>query len=73
MGKARIIERTRPDGVKSYAIQQRHFIFRWWWVDAWVNSIYGTMITSSFNSLKEAKKNLPFFDGTKVKEKVIKH
>lgn len=56
MKKARIIERTAPDGNKKYVIQQKHFLFRWWWVDAWLNF--------PFRSLEEAEKNLCWFDGT---------
>ena len=69
--KTRIIERTNVDGRKSWVIQQKHFLFRWWWVDAWINSSSGASCTDSFSTLEEAKKNLCYFDGTKVKEKVI--
>jgi len=68
--KTRIIERTNVDGRKSYVIQQKHFLFRWWWVDAWINSSSASCI-DSFSSLEEAKKNLCYFDNTKVKEKVV--
>lgn len=67
--KARIIETTLPNGGKSYTIQQRHFLFFWWWVPAWVNSI--PSIQDTFNSLEEANKNLCFFDGTKIKQKIV--
>lgn len=33
----RILE--TEDGM--FFIQQRHFIFRWWWVEPWVNMIGG--------------------------------
>jgi len=68
--KTRIIERTNVDGRKSYVIQQKHFLFRWWWVDAWINSSSASC-QDSFSSLEEAKKNLCYFDNTKVKEKVV--
>jgi len=64
MKKARIIERTAPDGNKKYVIQQKHFLFRWWWVDAWVNSLVGAYCTSTFSTLEEAEKNLCWFNGT---------
>jgi hypothetical protein len=69
MKKVRIIERTFPDGRVEYTIQQRHFLFFWWWVDAWVNSDVSTI--DSFSSLAEAQKNLCYFDGTKYVEKII--
>ena len=71
MSKFRIIERTNVNGRKSWVIQQKHFLFIWWWVDAWVNSPGGGYSIDSFNSLEEAKNNLCYYDGTKVKEKVV--
>jgi len=71
MSEARIIERTNVDGRKTYVIQQKHFLFRWWWVDAWVNSMNGASCNDSFSSLEEAKKNICYFDGTKVIERVV--
>jgi len=70
MKKARIIKREYPDGSTRYVIQQKHFLFRWWWVDAWVNC--GVDVTDSFGTLKEAENKLLWFDGTNVKETVIK-
>lgn len=69
--KCRIIERTNVDGSINYIIQQKHFLFFWLWVDAWVNNSSGASCNDSFSSLDEAKKNLCFFDGKKVKERVI--
>lgn len=69
MNKARIIKREYPDGSTRYVIQQKHFLFRWWWVDAWVNC--GVETKDSFNTLEEAKNNLVWFDGSKLKETVI--
>ena len=71
MSKARIIKRTGPDGRVQYIIQQRHSLFRWWWVDAWVESLCGAACQDSFNTLDNAKKNLCYFDGTKSKEEVV--
>lgn len=71
MSKFRIIERTNVNGRKSWVIQQKHFLFIWWWVDAWVNSSSGASCIDSFSSLEEAKNNLCYYDGTKVKEKVV--
>ena len=68
--KARIIERTNVDGRTNYVIQQRHFLFRFW-VDAWINSVDGASCRDSFSSLEEAKNNLCYFDGSKVKERVV--
>jgi hypothetical protein len=36
--KVRIIERTMPDGMVEFTIQQKHFLFFWWWVDAWISN-----------------------------------
>ena len=69
--KTRIIKRTNVDGRVEYVIQQKHFIFRWWWVDAWVNSTGGASCQDSFSTLKEAKENLSYFDNSKVKEEII--
>ena len=69
--KARIVERTSPDGRKEYVIQQRHFLFRWLWVDAWVNSFFGASCRDSWFTLEEAKENLCFFDGTSFKDRVV--
>lgn len=72
MAKARIVERTAPDGRKTYVIQQRHFLFRWWWVDAWINSWAGAACNDTFHSAEEAEKMLCFFDGTPTTERVYR-
>ena len=69
MKKVRIIERIMPGGRVEFTIQQRHFLFFWWWVDAWMNNDVST--TDSFSTFEEAKKNLCYFDGTKVKQEII--
>lgn len=69
--RARIIERTAPDGRVEFVIQQPHFLFRWQWVDAWLNSSCGADCKDYFDSLEEAKKNLCYFDGTPCTEKVV--
>ena len=58
-----------PDGRIEFTIQERHFLFFWWWVDAWINHDVSTI--DSFPTLAEAQKNLCYFDGTPIKEKVI--
>lgn len=70
MVKVRIIERTNVNGDINYIIQQRHFLFKWWWVDAWMN--YDVSTNDTFYTLKDAKNNLCYFDGTKIQEKIIK-
>jgi len=72
MKKTRIIKRTMSNGRTRYIIQQKHFLFRWWWVDAWINSSCGAWCTDDFDTLKEAKENICYFDGTPVKEEVVK-
>jgi len=69
--KVQIVKRTQPNGRVSYSIQQKHFLFKWTWVDAWVNScVEGT--TSSFDTLKEAEDHLWLFDGSRTIEEVVK-
>jgi hypothetical protein len=65
--KVRIIERTSPSARKSYVIQQRHFLFRWWWVDVMDDAC----CRYSYNTLEEARLNLCWFDGTKHADKVV--
>jgi len=67
----RIIERTYVDGKVVYVVQQKHYLFRWWWVDAWLNSSSGVSCNDSFSTLEEAKRNLCYFDGSKPTERVI--
>lgn len=69
MFKTRIIKRTNVDGTVNYVIQQKHFLFRWWWVDAWVN--HGVSTIDSFYTLEELEKHLCYFDGSKVKEEIM--
>ena len=67
--KVRIIERENPDGRVHYVIQQKQFLFGW--RDAWLNSLSGADCIDYFDTLKEAKKNLCYFDGSECKEKVV--
>jgi hypothetical protein len=69
--KARIVEVTHPDGEVEYVIQQRHFLFRWQWVSAWVNSWAGAACQDTFSTLEEARKHLCFFDGTRSVGRVV--
>ena len=66
---ARIIKRTNVDSRVEFVIQQRHFLFRWWWVDAWLNNDAWTI--DSFPTLEQAQNHLCYFDGSKGKEEVI--
>ena len=68
--KARIVKRTKPDGSVVYVIQQRYFLFPWWWADAWVNSP-DPYVLYEFWTLEEAKRNLCWYDGTKHKDEVV--
>lgn len=67
--KVRIVKRTHPDGTVDYQIQQKHFLFRWWWVPAWVNS-GDTWVRDTFPTMEQAEANLCYFDGTKTKIEV---
>lgn len=58
---ARIIERIGPDGTKNYVIQQRHWIFKWKWCDAWLNSWIGAACQDQFPTLESAQAHLCFF------------
>ena len=69
--KTRIIKRTLPTNKVEYVIQQKHFLFRWWWVDAWVNSWDRAACVDSFRTLEEAKNNLCRFDGSVCIEEVV--
>ena len=61
MIKYRIIERTKLNGEKDYAIQEGcRFLFKWFWEDKWFE-----------NSLERAKKSLNSFESKKVKEKKV--
>ena len=53
MAKQRIVKRGN-----KYTIQEKHLLFRWWWVDRWVNSIHGASHQDTFDSLEEAKEHL---------------
>ena len=69
---SRIIKRTTDNGVQ-YVIQQRHWLFRWCWVDAWINSWDGAACKDSWPTLAEAEANLRYFDGSPstVTEEVV--
>lgn len=67
--KTRIVKRTMPDGRIEYVIQQKHFLFFWWWVDSWMNK--GVECNDSFETLEMAQKNLCYFNGTKVIDLVV--
>ena len=69
--KTRIVERTGVDGRVSYVIQQRHWLLRWWWVDAWINSMLGAACRDYFPTRAEAERHLCYFDGTAARERVV--
>ena len=71
MKQTRILKRTYPGGNITYTIQQKHFLFRWWWVDAWVNSGIGVQCIDTFDTMIEARENLCHFDGTPIKKQVV--
>ncbi len=66
----RIIKRTFNDH-STFVIQQKHFLFKWQWVDAWINSWDGASCRDSYGSLEEAKDNLCYFDGSRATEEVV--
>ena len=68
MKKARIIERTFPDGTVEYYIQKKCL----WWYDVceW-DARFDTSFAISFDTLEDARQNLCYYDGTKIIDKVI--
>lgn len=68
--KVRIVERQFC-GTVQYVIQQRHWLCRWMWVDAWLNAWEGASCQDSFSTLEEARRKLCYFDGTKPEEVVV--
>ena len=68
----RIVERTAPDGRVEYVIQQRHYLFRWRWVDAWVNSWAAAACRDSFPTIEVARANLCYFNGSRAVDRVVK-
>lgn len=68
--KTRIVKIEHVDKKIEYQIQQRHFLFYWWWVPAWMNS-FNTSIVDTFRTLDEAKSNLCYFGGGKEKVSVV--
>ena len=71
MKKVRIVKETGVDGRIQYVIQQKHWLFRWYWVDASINSIDYVYCDDYFDTLEEAKENLCYFDGSKGKSEVV--
>lgn len=69
MKKCRIVERKHVDGRITYVIQQKHFLFRWWWVDAWMNNDASTK--DEFNTVEDARKHLCYFDNSKNIDTII--
>ncbi len=69
MSNVRIVKKTYPDKRTEFVIQQRHFLFRWWWVDAWINS--DVYCVDYFKTLDEAKNSLCYFDGTQTIEEIV--
>ena len=67
----RIVKRIYPNNKVKYVIQQKHFLFRWLWVDAVVNRWVVCFKPNSFDSLGEAERNLCYFDNTKIKDSVV--
>jgi hypothetical protein len=68
--KARIVEIIKPNGDVRYQIQQKHWLFRWMWVGVGCNS-WDAYVQDTYTTLKDAKKQLCWYDGTKSKCTVI--
>ena len=68
MKKAKIVKVSYGNST-YYQIKQRHFIFFWWWVPAWINSSLGASAPpDTYKTLEEAQKNMYLYDGTKAIE-----
>lgn len=68
--KSRIVEISYPSGAVAYQIQQRHFLFFWWWVPAWMNS-GDPYVQDTFKNLDDAKSTLALYNGPKKRTRVI--
>ena len=67
--KARIIERTFPDGKIKYYIQKKCL---WWWYEIFTwDAEYDMHFTISFDTLEKAQKNLCYYNVTKCIDKII--
>jgi len=69
--KVRIVKQTDVDGEVLYIIQQKHWLFRWMWVSASINSPDFVYRVDCFTTLEEAKKHLCYFDGSKSMHEVV--
>jgi len=69
MPKTRIIKRIKVNGCVEFAIQQKHYLLRWMWVDASYNKFIWEQ--DSFKTYEQAKKALCYFDGSKPKVEVV--
>lgn len=52
-----------PDGRIEFTIQQRHFLFFWWWVDAWVNNDVYIVIDQDMHSYESILGIYDTFEG----------
>lgn len=66
MKKLRIIERQNAWAEIQYVIQEKHFLFKWFWVDASINSIDYAGCVDSFATLEEARSNIYKFSDTSI-------
>lgn len=66
----RIIERTYPDGRVEYTIQKRHGIFRWAWVDVYLESWKGSNCQGTPPTLRYVQLRL-FFDSSYGYQKLV--
>ena len=76
MRECRIVEITKVNGNKKYQIERRHWLFRWIWeyMSFRTNVKLGSgryLYKGEYESLKEAKDHLCYFDGTKCKKEVV--
>lgn len=69
--RCRIVKREGVDGDVKYVIQQKHFMFRWWWVNAWVNSWAGAACNDTYPTYEIAQQHLCYFDGSRSKDTVL--
>ncbi len=67
MIKIRIVKQTMPDSRIVFEIQRK---FLWMWIDAYYFN-HTAKIYRIYSTLEEAKKDLCYFDGTKIKEEIV--
>lgn len=70
--RCRIVKREGVCGDVNFVIQQKHWLFRWMWADAWENSWAGAACNDSYPTFEIAEHHLCHFDGSICTDTVVK-